>query len=309
MIKKMATEFRLPDIGEGIAEAEIVEWLVKVGDRVNADQSIVKVETDKAVADLPSPVAGTILKINYSKGEKVNVGAVLCVIGNSGEKVASSSVKEKVVRSPVIEERRYSAPAVSGKVIASPAVRKAAAEKGINLNSISGTGNDGQVTMSDLDNIGSFSNVTRIVESPRPSGIVAQKKYDQFGYVERIPFKGVRKVIAQNMMNSLRTTAQVTSMEDIDVTKLWDLRKREKEKLESKGIKLTFMPFVIKALVKSLQKHTKINSSLDGDNIVVKKYYNIGIAVQTDAGLLVPVVKIAERKSIVDIAKEIELLI
>jgi len=308
-------EFKLPDIGEGIAEAEIVEWLVKEGDAVKSDQMIVKVETDKAVADLPSPVSGTILKINFSKGDTVNVGAVLCVIGESGEKIKSSlktdkiekveSVKRETTDSKRVVEKKEVK--IDGKVLASPAVRAVALKKGIDLKNIAGSGPDGQILMSDLDK-NSFSEVTKIVEAPvnaRPAGIVAQKKYDQYGYVERIPIKGVRKVIAQNMIKSLRESAQVTAMEDIDVSKLWDVRLREKEHFSIEGIKLTFMPFVIKALIKALQKHHLLNSSIEGDNIVLKKYYNIGIAVQTDAGLLVPVLKIAERKSVSEIAKEI----
>lgn len=301
----MATEFRLPDIGEGIAEAEIVEWLVKEGDNVKADQVILKIETDKAVADIPSPVSGTMLKINYSKGDTVNVGAVLCVIGSSDEKVSYKSkiVKEEVVEKKVervVEKKENN----FGKILASPAVRKAASEKGLDLSKVSGSGTDGQILMSDLDKNG-FTEVTQIVEPPISSGINKQRKYDMFGYVERVPVKGIRKVIAQNMIKSLSQSAQVTAMEDIDVSKLWDLRKKEKEHFAIEGVKLTFMPFVIKAVVKALQKHHKVNSSLEGDNIVLKKYYNIGIAVQTDEGLMVPVLKIAERKSIAEIAKEI----
>ena len=305
----MVTEFKLPDIGEGIAEAEIVEWTVKEGDFVNEYQNIVKIETDKAVADLPSPVTGIMLKINFKKGDKVNVGAVLCVIGEQGVKVKWNINNKKlnnevndVVNNTGDNVRKESV--VIGKILASPAVRKAAVERGIDLSSIKGSGADGQIVMSDLDKNG-FSKVTEIVESSKPA-LNIQKKYDQFGYLDRIPFKGVRKLIAQNMIKSLTTTAQVTSMEDIDVSKLWEMRKREKEHFALEGVKLTFMPFVIKALIKSLTKHPKLNSSLEGENIVMKKYYNIGIAVQTDAGLMVPVVKIAERKSISDIAKEIE---
>lgn len=306
----MATEFILPDVGEGIAEAEIVEWLVKEGDSVKADEVIVKVETDKSVADLPSPVSGTILKINYAKGDVVNVGSVLCVIGGSGEKV-KSSVKtdkvEKIERVEKVESKKVEK--IEGKILASPAVRKVAAEKGVNLNNVSGTGKDGQIVMSDLDRSG-FTEVTKIVESPASvSGTMnKQRKYDMFGYVERVPVKGVRKVIAQNMMYSLSKSAQVTTMEDIDVSKLWDLRKREKEHFAIEGIKLTFMPFIIKAVIKSLQKHPIVNSSLEGENIVLKKYYNIGVAVQTDVGLMVPVLKIAEKKTIAEIAKEVEAL-
>jgi len=304
----VATEFRLPDIGEGIAEADIVEWLVSEGDEVKADQVIVKVETDKAVADLPSPASGKILKINFKKGDTVNVGAVLCVIGSEGEPVKkqsnepikeiNSDIKNKEIKKEIIS---------GGKVIASPAVRKAASEKGINLNKIQGSGDQGQIIMSDLDKT-PFSEVTKIVENSKPSVISHQRKYDQYGYVERIPIKGIRKVISQNMISSLSGSAQVTAMDDVNVTNLWDLRLREKEHLAIEGIKLTFLPFIVRALVESLKKHPKINSSIEGENIVLKKYYNIGIAVQTEAGLMVPVVKIAERKSISEIAKEIESL-
>ncbi|MBS3081956.1 2-oxo acid dehydrogenase subunit E2 [Candidatus Pacearchaeota archaeon] len=301
-------EFKLPDIGEGIVEAEIVEWLVSEGDSVKADQVIVKIETDKAVADLPSIVSGTVLKINFLKGSTANVGAVLCVIGEKGEEVKSVVKTEKVVREPEkVVEKKSEQVKVEGKVLASPAVRKVAIEKKINLSSIKGSGKDGQILMNDIDKNG-FSKVTEIVETLPPVGVVVQRKYDQFGYVERVPLKGVRKIIAQNMISSLTKSAQVTSMDDIDVSELWKMRQREKEHFALEGVKLTFMPFVIKALIKSFQKHPILNSSLEGDNIVIKKYYNIGVAVQTDVGLMVPVIKIAERKSISDIAKEIEKL-
>lgn len=309
LTEKMAFEFRLPDIGEGIAEATIVEWLVKEGDAVRADQVILKIETDKAVADIPTPVSGTILKLNYSKGDTVNVGAVLCVIGESGEK---ASYKSKVVKEEVFEKRVERVVEKKennsfGKILASPAVRKVASEKGIDLGKVQGTGPDGHIIMSDLDRSG-FTEVTKIVETPSSSGINKQRKYDMFGYVERVPLKGIRKVIAQNMIKSLTQSAQVTAMEDINVDKLWELRQKEKEHFAIEGVKLTFMPFIVKAVVKALQKHHKVNSSLEGDNIVLKKYYNIGIAVQTDEGLIVPVLKIVERKNVSEIAKEIEAL-
>ncbi len=289
-------EFRLPDIGEGIAEATIIDWLVSEGDSVKNDQMIVKVETDKAVADLPSPSAGKILKINFKKGDVVNVGSVLCVIGKSDEKVFVKKDERILKRNDIPIKKEISV--VSGKVLASPAVRKLASEKGIDLNSINGTGENGLILLSDLVEEKEEQNI-------HPPGIISQKKYDLFGYVDRIPFKGIRKIIAQNMIKSLSQTAQVTSMEDIDVTKLWEIRKREKEHFEIEGVKLTFMPFIIKAVISALQKHPIMNSSIEGDEIILKKYYNIGIAVQTDVGLMVPVVKIAEKKSIVDIAREI----
>ncbi len=288
-------EFRLPDIGEGIVEATIIEWLVSEGDSVKEDQMIVKIETDKAVADLPSPIPGKILKINFKKGDIVNVGSVICVIGEPDEKVFAKKEERILKRNDVQIKKEVSV--VSGKVLASPAVRKIAIEKGIDLALINGTGENGLILMSDLENnLG--------VES-KPSGIISQKKYDLFGYVDRIPFKGIRKTIAQNMIKSLSQTSQVTSMEDADVTELWDIRKREKQHFEIEGVKLTFMPFIIKAVISALQRHPILNSSIEGDEIIMKKYYNIGVAVQTEVGLMVPVVKIAEKKSIVDIAREI----
>src|SRR3989344_4839522 len=178
----MAFEFKLPDVGEGIAEAEIVEWLVSEGDFVKEYQTLLKIETDKAIVDLPSPFSGALLKINFKKGDKVNVGSVLCVIGENG-----------------------------------------------------------QILMSDIEKP---NNVKEIVES-KSSELISQKKYDNYGYIERVPFKSVRKVIAQNLIRSLKESAQVTSMEDINVDKLWKIRNKEKEHFAIEGIKLTFMPFVI----------------------------------------------------------------
>jgi len=294
-------EFKLPDIGEGIAEADIVEWLVSEGDIVKADQAIVKVETDKAVADLPAPVSGKILKINFHKGDTVNVGAVLCVIGGENEKIINKDNKI-IVNKKYNDVKQENVVKVYGKVLASPLARKMARERGVDLTSISGSGVEGVILSKDLNS----SSAAEINENAAVSSLISvQKKYDQFGYIEKIPLKGVRKIIAQNMIKSLRQTASVTSMEDIDVTKLWALRQREKEHFKIEGIKLTFMPFVIKALISALQKHPILNSSLEGEEIIVKKYFNIGVAVQTDVGLMVPVVKIAEKKSIAEIAREI----
>ncbi len=289
----MVFEFRLPDIGEGIVEATIVDWLVTEGDSVKNDQIIVKIETDKAVADLPSPIAGTILKINFLKSALVNVGATLCLIGEKGEKI-------EIKKNETIIEKIFEKSVISEKVLASPVVRKSAIERGIDLSSIKSSGDGGRILLTDLD---ISANVK--VDVQKSANFVSQKKYDLFGYVERVPFKGVRKIIAQNMIKSLQQTAPVTSMDDIDVTKLWALRQREKEHFALEGIKLTFMPFVIKAVISALQKHPILNSSLEGDEIIIKKYFNIGVAVQTDVGLMVPVVKIAEKKSVSEIAKEI----
>ncbi len=311
----MATEFRLPDIGEGLEEGEIVKWLVAEGDEVKSDQNIVQVETDKAVADLPAPVSGKILKINFKEGDTVKVGQVLCVIGEAGEKVSTKNAeKPKAKAEPkeevVIDEKPHSeavkGEAQTGKVLASPVVRKLAREMKIDLTTVKGSGEQGQILKSDLEQTRPDLDQEMEAKAAVPQQTLqVKKKFDSFGYIERVPLKGIRKSIAQNMMKSLEGSAQVTAMEDIDVTKLWEIREREKRHFAIEGVKLTFLPFVIKAIIAALKENPILNSSIEGEEIIIKKYFNIGIATETDVGLMVPVIKIADSKSIVDLAKEI----
>lgn len=296
-------EFKFPDVGEGISEGEIVKWIVKVGDFVKADENIVQVETDKAVADLPSPISGKLLKINFKEGETVKVGEVLCVIGGESDKVKSvKKIKEKVVK----EEREIKHSEVmqgvaqTGKVLASPVVRKLARNLKVDLSKIKGSGESGKILRKDLDS----GNGKEKKEVPQQT-IKIKKKYDEYGYVERIPLKGIRKTIAENMLKSQSEAAQVTAMEDIEVTKLWNLRKKEKRHFEIEGIKLTFLPFIISACISAMKENPILNSGIENDEIIIKKYFNIGVAVETEVGLMVPVIKIAEKKSIAKIAKEI----
>ncbi len=308
----MPYEFKFPDVGEGIQEGEIVKWLVKEGDSVKEGQNIVQIETDKAVVDVPSSKSGKILKINFKDGETVKVGQTLVVIGVAGEKFVEKKVKKVEKRKSVgvvgeleetEEEIKPHAAVMKGvqataKVLASPAIRKKAAELGVDLVKIKGTGEGGRILSKDI------SGIVGKKEAIPQQKIVVKKKYDQYGYVERVPLKGIRKTIAENMTKSI-AAPQVTAMEDIDVSKLWRIREKEKKIAEKKGIKLTFLPFIIKATVAALKENPMLNSSLEGDEIIIKKYFNIGIAIETDVGLMVPVIKIAENKSIVQLAKEI----
>jgi len=325
----MAYEFKFPDVGEGITEGEIVKWLVKEGEDVKEDQNIVQVETDKAVVDLPSPKKGKILKINFKEGENIKVGEALCVIGGAGDKVVVSKKKE-IKKEPIkksVGKKKDSFGVVgeleaSGedyetsemgqsetmigssqtkKVLASPIVRKLAREMKIDLSKIKGSGNGGIILKSDLG-----VKKKKTIEKPAQQKILVKKKYDEYGYLERIPLKGIRKTIAKNMVISHTETAPVTAMEDIDVSKLWNLRSKEKKILEKKGIDLTFLPFIIKASIAALKENPLLNSSIEGDEIIIKKYFNIGVAVETEVGLMVPVVKIAEDKTIIQLAKEIK---
>ena len=288
-------DFKFPDVGEGIVEGEIIEWLVKEGDIVKQDQAIARIETDKAVVDIPSPVEGKIKKINFKKGEIVKVGEVLVVI-DDGNVERPKAVERKSVG--VIGELEEAEEETTEKeeVLAMPGVRKLAKDKGINLSNVKGTGKKGQIKKEDIEKGSNEIN----------SEIKIQKKYDIYGYVDRVPLKGVRKTIANNMLRSSRETAPVSSFIEVDVTHLWYVRETEKTVAEKEGIKLTFLPFIIKAVVAGFKFYPFVNSSIENEEIVLKKYYNIGVAVDTKEGLLVPAVKRADVKDIKSIAKEIE---
>ena len=304
----MATQFKFPDVGEGIHEGHIVSWLVKEEDLVKEDQVLVKVETDKAVVELPSPAAGKILKIYFKAGDIVKVGQVLVDIGSEGEKIKPQKEIPKVLpkkgQSVVgeLEEatEEISAPkekkskAVSKQIKALPKVRKLAKEMNIDLSTIQGSGKQGEIVESDLKK-----------EPSVQKQIQVTKKYDMYGYVDRIPLQGLRAQIKINMEKQAAIPI-VTHMDEIDVTVLGNIREKEKKKY--KDIKLTFLPYIIKAVIGSLKENKLLNASLEQDAIVLKKYYNIGIAVATEEGLIVPVVKGAEKKSLLDIAKEIQKL-
>ena len=311
----MAFDFKFPDVGEGITEGEIVKWLVKEGDKVKENDNIVQIETDKAVVDIPSPKTGIILKIYFKGGDTVKVGEVLVSIGEKGEKVLqekkSVSVVGELEEASEVDVKREIKKEIKKRerdnIKALPRTRELAKKLNVDLSKIKGTGEDGRVTDDDVINASKGVVEKQEIKEEKTTmpKIKIAKKYDMWGYVERVPLKGVRKTIAQNMINSARSVAAVTSMDDVDVTKLWDLRNKEKINAEKKGIKLTFFPYIIKAVVEGLKKHPSLNSSLENDEIILKKYYNIGIAVDTDVGLIVPVIKRAEIKSLYELAKEI----
>jgi pyruvate dehydrogenase E2 component (dihydrolipoamide acetyltransferase) len=316
-------EFKFPDVGEGIMEGEVVEWLVKVGDTVAEDQDIVKVETDKAVVDLPSPASGKVVKIFKKAGETVKVGEVLVQIGGASKAVKekpkkSSSVvgelevaqdepKKKKVSKVKSIKKTATTKKSSGKALALPAVRKLAAELGVDLSTVTGSGPKGRVLAKDLkfalskESSASSESAPTKTKSSVPRVV---KKYDMWGYVDRIPLKGVRKAIKENMEMQARIPT-VTHMDDIDVTDLYYLRKKEKKNMPE-GVNLTFLPFVMKAVILAAKKFPIVYGVIDGDDIVVKKYHNIGIAVATTVGLMVPIVKGADKKSIHSLAEEIQ---
>ncbi|MBI2084820.1 MAG: 2-oxo acid dehydrogenase subunit E2 [Candidatus Aenigmarchaeota archaeon] len=316
----MPKEFKFPDIGEGIEEGEIVKWLIKEGDRVEEHQVVGEVETDKAVAEIPSPYSGAVLKINFKEGETVKVGQVLFVIGEVGEKYIPESRQE--IKGPVMkaagavgyleeapdEEEVKPRPvippkAVGEKVLAAPAVRNLAKELGVDLTKVTGTGPEGRITEEDV------KSAVGTKEVKEEKALVVKKKYDMWGYVDRIPLRGLRKVIATHMVESVKHIPHVTAMDEADVSKLFELREKEKVKSKEQGIHLTYMPFIMKACLAAMKEFPLLNSSLleEEEEIVVKKYYNFGFAVDVDGeGLLVPVIKGVDIKNVFDIAKEVQ---
>ncbi|HUL31518.1 MAG TPA: dihydrolipoamide acetyltransferase family protein [Thermodesulfobacteriota bacterium] len=316
----MAFEFKFPDIGEGLTEGEIVRWLVKEGDGIKEGQPLVEVETDKALAEIPSPRTGIILKIMAREKEIVKVGQVIVVIGEKEETAAAPPASpgpksvgvvgelEEAPEEPVAPPAKTAPtkPAfVSEHALATPAVRALARELGVDIHRVQGSGAEGRVLEKDI---------RQAVEGkakPKPGEEVKEtkkaRKYDFYGPVERIPLRGVRRSIAKAMVKSKYTAPHVSAMDQADVTELWQIREKEKKVAEGKGIKLTILPFIIKAVVAGLIEHPYLNATLDDETeeIILKKYLNIGLATDTPEGLMVPVVKLAKEKSIFELAQEL----
>jgi pyruvate dehydrogenase E2 component (dihydrolipoyllysine-residue acetyltransferase) len=295
----MPFDFKLPDLGEGITEGEIRKWLIKEGDSIEEHQIVLEVETDKAVMEIPSPKKGKISKINREEGDIAKVGEILMTIALEGEAV-EEKVKAKV-EGAAVEERPKSVsvvgvlPEEEEEILATPAVRALARELAVKLETIKGSGPGGSITKDDV---------------MQSSGKDKKAAEDQYGASERIPLKGLRRTIAKNLVAAHQTMVFVTVMDEADVTDLWNIKEREKKALQEKGVHLTFLPFFIKAVQHSLMEHAYLNASVDGEKeeIIVKKYYNTGIAVDTPDGLMVPVIKDVDKKTVRELASEIQVL-
>ncbi|MHC9159405.1 dihydrolipoamide acetyltransferase family protein [Exiguobacterium profundum] len=319
-------EFKLPDIGEGIHEGEIVKWFVKAGDTVKEDDVLLEVQNDKAVVEIPAPVDGTVKEVKVSEGTVAVVGDVLITFdiegdAPAGEEETPEQPKAEEKTEDVKEDVKEDAPRdvqlhKSERVVAMPSVRKYAREKGVDIRQVNGSGDNGRVLKEDID---AFANgeapsaeaTTEKTESVAPA---AAAKTEIKPYESATPeletrekIRGIRKAISKAMVNSKHTAPHVTLMDEVDVTKLVALRKDFKQVAADQGVKLTYLPFVVKALTAAAKAFPTINASIDDVNeeIVYKNYYNIGIAADTDNGLVVPVVKDADRKSIYALATNI----
>lgn len=349
----MAFEFKMPDLGEGLTEGEIVKWLVKEGDSIEEGQIFVQVETDKAVVDIPSPKKGVVLKLGAAEGETVQVGRVIIVIGEPGEKAEAVSKPTEETKARPAAGKKPEAPAKKGEetrpsvgvvgqleeapeeeeeapkkkvappsppktipapppkeaeILAVPMVRKLASDLKVDLRTVKGTGPQGRITKEDV--------VKAAKEKKPPEKEIPEKAAkeqptaDAYGVVERLPLRGMRRTIAQAMMKSKSTIPHAVNIDEADITQLLSLKTKAKERAAQKNIHLTILPFVMKAVIIALQEHPYLNASLDDEKgeVVLKKYYNIGLAVDTKDGLMVPVVKNVRGKNLFQLASELAAL-
>lgn len=349
--------FRLPELGEGIHEGEIVKWHVQPGDTVEEDQVIMEVQNDKAVVEVPSPVKGKVLELKVTEGTVSVVGDPLiefevegevpnlpdhghghgdapaaeapaaaekmepgCDIGSQVSANANQALETPMAQATATA---VAAPIDRKHVLATPSVRKYAREKGVQLANVPGTGKLGRITREDIDRFvaggaapAAAAPAQAAAEAAAaPTGIAQAAAAPTVHYTpaqageleERVPLKGMRKAIAKAMVKSAYTAPHVTIFDEVDVTALVNMRKEAKPLAEERGVKLTYLPMIVKAVVAGLKKFPELNASIDDEKqeVIYKKYYNIGIATSTEDGLLVPVVKAADRKSIFTIAGEI----
>lgn len=312
----MAFEFRLPDIGEGVVEGEIVKWHVKPGQQVKEDDPLVEVMTDKATVMLPSPRRGKILETNGEEGMVVKVGAVLVTL-DTGDGAAAPAAVNPAAEAPAAAEnlkKSVAKPAPEtavgnatggGRAMATPAIRKMAQDMGIDINTVQGSGPGGRVTKEDLQSQKAAPAPAETRATPsRPASV------PQPGRVEEVAFRGLRKRVAEKMVESRTHTVPYTYVEEIDMSELVKARAAAKELAGERSIKLTYLPFMMKALIEGIKKYPMLNATLDEakGKILVKHYYNMGIGVATPDGLTVVVVKDADQKSILDIAQELDRL-
>ncbi|MEO5616848.1 MAG: dihydrolipoamide acetyltransferase family protein, partial [Candidatus Eisenbacteria bacterium] len=293
----MPYDVKLPDIGEGIAEGEIVRWMVKVGDAVKDDQPLVEVMTDKATVEIPSPRTGTIAAIHAEAGSVVPVGTVIITIAVAGEVVPATPA------------------APAGRVQATPAVRQLAKQMGVALESLAGSGPGGAITADDVKKSAGGTGGGGTPGAPgAPAGPTAKAPTPPPPTAnpdeERIPLRGLRRKIADAMRRSIETAAHFTFVAECDFTALAAHRAASRGKAEAAGLKLTYLAYIVKALAPTLREFPLLNSRLDDERseIVTAKRLHVGVATATEEGLTVPVIHDADRHSLFALAREIERL-
>jgi pyruvate dehydrogenase E2 component (dihydrolipoamide acetyltransferase) len=324
-------EFKLPDIGEGVSEGEVVSWLVEVGDDVTEDQDMVEVMTDKATVTIGAPQTGKIAELRAEVGDVVPVGDVLVVLTTAGgaseesaeSETAASAVGDIKEDLPGTSSPPPASPVPAGgdqKPLAAPATRKFAREAGVDLTQVAGSGPGGRITREDVEKLTGQQPAASapVASAPAASAPIAppapmSMPVSPTGSASEdtiVPIRGLRKRIYENMARSKRTAAHFAYADEVECTELIALRKRCKPYAEEAGVKLSFLPFIVKAVVAALKKYPMMNAWVDDANmqVVQKASYDIGIAAATDQGLMVPVIRNADRLSIVEIGAEIQRL-
>ncbi|WP_416353008.1 dihydrolipoyllysine-residue acetyltransferase [Agrilactobacillus fermenti] len=331
-------QFKLPELGEGIVEGEIVKWMVKPGDTINEDDTLLEVQNDKSVEEIPSPVTGTVKNIVANEGDTVEVGQVLVEIDAPGHndaapEASTASATQNAASGPAAVNAASGPAAVDSasaannvvpisdpnrEILAMPSVRQYAREKDVDISQVPATGSHGRITKQDIDNFIAGGATTASAQSapaakqtttaaaPAPEKPKAYTSTEP-DREEREKMSPTRKAIAKAMTTSKHTAPHVTLFDDVEVSKLMTHRKKYKTVAADRGIKLTFLAYVVKALVVMVKEYPDLNASIDdaAQEIVHKHYFNIGIATNTPHGLYVPNIKDADKKSIFEIAKEI----
>lgn len=343
---------QLPELGEGVTEGELVKWLVKPGDKIEADQTVAEMMTDKATVEVPSPTAGVVKELKLKEGDVVEVGNVMLVIDTDGGAVAKEEApakKEEPKQAPKVapaagapaaaaqkqapapaatqksngnvqhagqqasaqggQEGNIHPPVADAKVLATPATRRLAREMGVDINGLSGSGVAGRVTREDVQGGGAGATAAGTPSVGHGPGQIARPAYNSpaGAQEERVAIRGIRKKIAESMQLSKSVIPHITLADEANITDLVKLREDLKSQSEKLGVKITYLPFVMKALIATIREFPMFNASIDDQKqeIVYKKYFNIGFAADTPNGLVVPVIKNADQKTTVQIAKEI----
>ncbi len=321
----MPFEFKLPDLGEGVHEGEIVRWLVRAGDTVTPDQPVVEVMTDKVTAELPSPVAGKVIRLGGEPGDILRVGEVLVAIDTSGlAEEPNGGSQPAAMAEPAVSpgrgsEREPARPRTPSSIArAMPAVRRLARELGVELESITGSGPEGLITEADVRAAATPRDVPAVVPpeaTPHPAARPAtaseaptEPPAETPMGTRRIPLRGMRRIIAEHLVKSHQTTAPYTLVQEVDFTELVRFRERVQPMAERAEVRMTYLPFIVAAVGMALREHPELNATSDeatGD-LIVHEAQHVAIAVHTDQGLVVPVIRHVEQRKLIGLAKEIE---
>jgi pyruvate/2-oxoglutarate dehydrogenase complex dihydrolipoamide acyltransferase (E2) component len=314
-------EFKMPDVGEGLADVEVIAWFVKVGDSVQENQPIADVETDKAIVTMPAPATGRVIELAAKEGERVKVGAFLLAIETGSEEVKDRRGEEAGMRSEADYFQPFSLPASQPPtptpqplpVLASPVARKLALDLGIALEEVTGTGPKGRINVEDVQRHAEMLSAAKAAPAkPDLTGLPNLSGLSTAVGDERIPVRGLRRRIAEALTETVRTVPQVVGFHEFDADALVKERAYLQRHEEAVGVRLTYLPFIIKACVEALKQHPYLNACyMDGDDpaILLKRSYNIGIATATDDGLVVPVLHGADQFDLFELARRADELV